>query len=353
MKGIRGCGKSTVARVLVALIGDDKISKIDLDEQSVEGGEKYSKFYEKVLTRMESTGGLWLVDKLGSYADDHRRRFLVRLWLIARKTVVLNLGYDDAIIERRICFARFVDRSDCHFDPANSEEDIYMNLEFEQTQRRRLTRIESYGLTEFYINIRAKTVHVVIQAIEYLNAANIIQKDKLGFPLANLVYEALVSSLRVECSIGSNRDFDLGRIERLEGNLEKVVQTPLPFEDMHPDNPRLLILKEEESKFFKKIGIQDQDIVHDVLDDTIQQNLFVVFNQSTARGVKQSEIRRWLKGESYDRSLDRAAAILDRSAAMVLKWLCDKAPQAVEILVPPNDQVVILSCLDSGASSSV
>ena len=85
---------------------------------------------------MMAGGRLWILDKLGPYSGGPRTKFLQEVRAAAHASILLKFVHADHVEELRICYFRFSRRGVNHRDGAFSDEDVFININFEQAQRR-------------------------------------------------------------------------------------------------------------------------------------------------------------------------------------------------------------------------
>ena len=133
LAGLRGSGKSLCGRALQNLLS---CGYLDLDEGGVNGPCKFEFFYRNCLKKIMAEGGLWIIDKLGPYSGSARTKFLREVRAAAHASILLKFVHTDHVEELRICYFRFSRRGVNHRNGAFSDEDVFININFEQAQRR-------------------------------------------------------------------------------------------------------------------------------------------------------------------------------------------------------------------------
>ena len=337
LTGLRASGKSLCGRALEDLLTDpdsDQCCKyLDLDERGENGPLKFKFFYEDCLQRMVDEGGTWILDKLSPYGDKERKKFLKTIQTTAERSILLQFVHDDELEELRICYFRLHRRGKNHHDLLSSDEDIFVNLKFEQKYRRVLEASEVDCLTHVKdVQINATPYEMLLQATNHLHEATFIDKTRIGFPLKLVLMEALQASLKKEQQIGKE-DEELKLDAIMYDDLRRIRHQFAPQERGSPTRPWMQIVKKNDVYFLGKLGIEvaQASLFCDVVEpDVPVENLYELFCstcEDTELLKHRSALEEWLSDERTATN-DKWYPELERIAMEAFTKYCETLMQS-------------------------
>ena len=328
LSGLRASGKSLCGRALKLLFEDQELccDYLDLDEVEEKTPLKFELFYKRCLQTMSAKGGIWILDKLGPYGDEVRMKFLAEIKRMATKSIVLQFVHEVEIEELRICFFRFHRRGNNHRDLLSTDEDTFINLKYEQSQRRVLSKSEVACLTDVKnVKINATPYDMLYQAICHLDAASFIDKTRIGWPVAPVLKETLMASLMEEQEIG-NEAITLDDI--MKDDIDTIRLQLAPYEPGSPDRWWMATVRANWGKFLSKLGFgndgEAEIFVEVVEHDVPVENLYELFCsicEDTVLCFHRNALFEWLID---DRIGGRAHLylLLDRNAVEAFTKYC-------------------------------